>query len=45
MENGLGLSTVTRLLTVVATLPLYGERIFALLVLRHFVGANNMMGA
>jgi hypothetical protein len=45
MEDGLGLSTVTRLLTVVSTLPLDGERVFALLVLCHFVGAINKMRA
>lgn len=38
MEDGFSLSTVTRLFTVVSTLPLYGERVFALLVLCHFVG-------
>lgn len=37
MENGLGLPSVTRLFTIVSALPLYSERVFSLLVLRHFV--------
>ena len=38
MEDGLGLTTVTGLLTVVTTLSLRGQRILALLVLGHLVG-------
>ena len=37
VEDGLGLTTVTRLLTVVTTLSLRGQRILALLVLGHLV--------
>ena len=38
VEDGLRLTTVTRLLTVVTTLSLRGQRILALLVLGHLVG-------
>ena len=38
VEDGLGLTTVTRLLTIVTTLALRCQRILALLVLGHFVG-------
>jgi len=37
VEDGLGLTTVTGLLTVVTTLSLGGERVLALLVLGHLV--------
>ena len=39
VEDGLGLTTVTRLLTVVTTLALRRQRILALLVLGHLMGA------
>ena len=38
VEDGLSLTTVTGLLTVVTTLSLRGQRILALLVLGHLVG-------
>ena len=38
VEDGLGLTTVTRLLTVVTTLALRGQRSLARLVLGHLVG-------
>ena len=40
VEDGLGLTTVTRLLTVVTTLSLRSQRILALLVLGNLVGAG-----
>ena len=40
VEDGLGLTTVTGLLAVVTALALRGERVLALLVLRHLVGAR-----
>ena len=39
VKDRLGLPTITRLLAIVPTLPLSSERIFTLLVLRHFVRA------
>merc|ERR1719309_1703360 len=36
-EDGLGLTSVSLLLAIVTTLALGGQRVFALLVLRHFV--------
>ena len=39
VEDGLGLTTVTGLLAVVTTLSLSRQRVLALLVLRHLVGA------
>ena len=38
VEDGLGLTTVTALLAVVATLPLREDGVLALLVLRHLMG-------
>ena len=50
MEDGLGLTTVTALLAVVATLPLREDGVLALLVLGDLVGpvlwsANDPLGA
>lgn len=42
MEDGLGLTTVTGLLAVVTTLALGGERVLALLVLRHLMRPINI---
>ena len=40
VEDGLGLTTVTGLLAVITTLSLSRQRVLALLVLRHLVGAG-----
>lgn len=40
VEDGFGLTTVTRLLAVIASLPLGEKRVLALFVLGHFVWAD-----
>ena len=40
VEDGFGLTTITRLLAVIASLPLGEKRILALFVLGHFVWAD-----
>ena len=41
VEDGLGLTSVTALLSVVTTLALGEDRVLALLVLGHLVGAGH----
>ena len=42
MEDGLGLTTITGLFSVITTLSLSRQRILALLILGHLVGAIEM---